>query len=374
VAIRGDFWVNGDLLSLGKNGIRLNKSVIIKTDASGKADNKFGICHFDERAFSLAIGSNKEGKCCLSKAGCVFDSNSTEFTGVKVYSGCSLDVKKSTTIELQPKPTPFELSCNISIDIKRAETILKQSIKTIEYFSSNVTFFNNLNDHFYGGMNIVDKSIAIIPFRRKLARFYAETQQTQKALDEYSSINCLQHLHFKKPNLEEGETFLEISKYFFSIGDIERSKKLFREAYVCLDSVLGPPYRLLDFSKNLFKNDEKCFCGSGVYYRSCHMGPSTLSTWNTDKVLPIKITGLREDTAIRLFTLETHKSNPKAYHEEYLDGYKLVFSKKINDVFDFEFKAGREQPMIIQISNYGYITILIEGILRENGLNTEVSH
>jgi hypothetical protein len=288
---------------------------------------------------------------------------------VKVYSGCSIDVKKSNSIELKPKPTPFEISYDNLIDITREETILKQSIKTIEYFSSNITFFNNFNDHFYGGMNIVDKSIAIIPFRRKLARFYAATQQTQKALDEYSLINCLQHLYFNKPNLEEGETFLEISKYFFSIGDIERSKELLREAYVCLDSVLGPPYRLLYFSRLLFKNDEKCFCGSGEYYKSCHMELSTISTWNTDKILPIKITGLREDTVIRLFTLETHKDNPMAYREEYLDGYKLVLSQKTNDVFDFKITAGREQPMIVKISNYGYITISIEGILRENGLN-----
>ncbi len=257
--------------------------------------------------------------------------------------------------------------------IARAEVVLKQSLKTAEYFSSNITYVQDFGNKLSSGMDVVDKAIATIPFRRKLARFYVAIKKTQQALDQYSKIQHSQHNYFNTPNTQEGETLLEVAKYLHSIGSIKKSREVFIQACLFFNAGHGLPFRLLDFSKNLFGENEMCFCGSNKRYSECHHILSSIKSFAADKEIPLKITGLPLGSRVSLFLLKTHKNHPLVYAEEYFQGYELSYTEKPMNIFDYKIITNKEIPMMIQILHHESLPVQIECVLREKGLSINLT-
>ena len=373
VQIQGAFWVHGKLITLNKQGIKVNNSAAIKTNK--KVNDKFEICHFKEDAWSFQIGKNNNDKVGPDEITKTIYTNDNFFEGVDYYSGCWLEFEENI-IKLVPKPSPFEWRVGNSMNVTRAKDALTQSIKTIEYFNSNITFISDLQDKLFGGMNVVDKQISSIPFKIKLARFYKHTNNHIEALQVYSEIQLSYRKYYKKPNINEAEVLFEVSKYLMTLKNIARAKDAYINSYLCFFHSGSLPFRLLDFSKQLFNENEKCFCGSQKTYGQCHLLLTTLNNYSTKINIPIKITGLPKDSRVALYFLKTHKIHESVTKEEYMKGYEYVFSEKCNDIFDFKIKANKDMPMILYILHYGSLPIIKEFVLRQGGvsMNIETPH
>ena len=350
VLVEGTFWMGGNLLTFNKKGITVNNSTCLKADKN--IEDKFGIYHFESGNINF---------------------ENIAFKGVNYYSGCQIEIGK-TSIKLMFKPTPFEWRDGNTMDVPRAEDVLIQSINTIEYFDSNITFISDFKDALKGGMTVVDKRISSVPFKKKLARFYVLTKQPQKALDIYSEIQIQQHKYYGHPNIKEGEITFEISKYLFSLNNLKTAKEIFIEAFINFQTNNNLPFRLLEFSQKLFNETDKCFCGSQKAYSLCHLALTNLNTYSTDKSVPIIITGLPKECRVALYFLKTHKTHESITNEEYIKGYELKFTKKCTGIFDYKIKTNKDIPMILHIVHYGSLPILSEFVLREAGISMNIEN
>jgi hypothetical protein len=246
VIIKGDFWIDGDLVLLSQKGIKLNNKLILESD-NGISHNKFGKSHLLEGAFTLSL----KGK----------------FSGGDYYSGCFIELnKEKQSLDLKPKPQPFYLDTSSKDECER---LLLQQIKTQNYFTSNITLDRDFNELFFSGMEVVKEEISLIPFIQQLARFYAKTNQIPKALKQYEEILKAQYNFFQKPNKEQGETFFELARLFMHLRDLRNAKESFQQAVICfLESGFPLPFRFLDFSKNLYQDNDICYCNSGKTFEN----------------------------------------------------------------------------------------------------------
>lgn len=333
VCIQGEFWIENIFVSFTHKGINVGGINILEVDKN--SDQKFGNNHFFENSIKLCVNANsKENAVDHSTKN---SSSVAKLSGSSKYSGCYIEIDpESTSLTLSPKPQPFNFEAYEKKDPRIAELLLKQQLNTQKYFlAENTTFWECISDPLGKGMEVRNSELALIPFIQKLARYYVAINEIEKSLKQYEKILEIQHAFYGKPNLEQGETFFELSKLLFGVGNTDDAKEIYKEAVICfLSNNHTLPFRLLDFSKALFKENEPCFCRSNIRYSHCHMRQSELSIFIPPIETKISLEGLATGSKISLFFLKDHNLS---HFDDYKKNYDLVFQDFNGIVRDFYF-------------------------------------
>jgi hypothetical protein len=351
VLLEGSFWINGKLITFNKRGIHFgDHNTFLKSQTS--QTEKWGIWHFDQDSFKYLLSEN------------------ATLTGSDLLSGCIIDLSKDDEIYLIPKQTPYKINLEKG-NFDNNERLLLQSISAIKYFNTNITINQDLSDFkpFARGIERLDSKLSAVFFEKKLARFYAIKGKVEKAIKKYQEIHKTYHEFYNKPNVEEGELLLEISKYLKNVGDNNHAKDYFIESFICFTHTGNFPYRLFDFGNNLFRDNDLCYCGSGNYYLNCHKYFSILKKESVPNERNIQIIELPNDKEfkITIYFLKEHKTHWSINIDEYSKGFQHIYSGQHKNSFSLNINSDLDIPAIIRLDCYGLLPIIKEFILTKDG-------
>ena len=142
--ISGCFNLSCGKVTFDQTGITVNGQKLLLIDKG--QSNKFGIIHFNKKAFKLEIKKD------------------ASLTGSKYLSGCRLDFTHNGELAIHPKEVPYPSNSTSPTSTNQLLSSHQQLIETIESCSENITINDDLSDNtpWARGMSVWDKEISNI--------------------------------------------------------------------------------------------------------------------------------------------------------------------------------------------------------------------
>jgi tetratricopeptide (TPR) repeat protein len=320
VEIQGRFWISGNFVSLSNQGVSIDNLKIIKP----AINSKYVKLHYFPDSTPLHF--KREGK-----------DRKVTFSGPSIYSGMYIDldiIDKGLT--LQPKPQPFFFESEKNTNSEEAVRLLEQQIETLEFFYTEETYFSPSmkkawSKPIHGYTLICKQESCLIFFIERLAAYLFSLGRHEESLEKYKQLeaictNCLIY----NPDTILGEAKFAISKVLEAQDRKIEAIRYYKESVnFYLKKSGGIPYRILEFSKNLFSIHHPCFCDSGRNYGQCHSRKASLAEYEKFFDAEINLSGIEDDAKIKIFvnSEESYSYSTKKTHtyEEYLNEYNLIF-------------------------------------------------
>lgn len=353
--ISGCFNLSCGIVTFDQTGITVNGQKLLSIDKG--QSNKFGIMHFNKKAFKLEIKKD------------------ASLTGSKYLSGCRLDFTRNGELVIHPKEVPYPSNSASPTSVKQLLSSHQRLIKTIKSCNENITINDNLSVKTPWGrvMSIWDKEISNILFVINLAKLHKLNKDYKAAIDQLSKVRARLHEYYKSPNALQGEINFDLSKILHEIGDVSSSKYLFEQAVICFRSVGSLPHRLLSFGDVIYSVRDKCYCGQSADYGQCHQKLAQLNRYGITTARAVRIINAPENCKVSIFVREPKRFHWKLSNQDYENGWKLVFSGAGAHDFSYSISSITDLPFALRIDTYGYLPLTIESILRSTDFSISMT-
>lgn len=352
--VNGCFNLSCGRVMFDQLGITVNAQTLLSIDKG--QSNKFGIMHFNKKAFKWKIKKD------------------VTFTGSKYLSGCRLDFTRNGDLVMHPKEVPYPSNSASPTSAKQLLSSHQRLIETIEACNENITINDDFSDNkpWARGIAVWDKEISNIFFVINLANFHKSNKNYPAAIEQLLKVKARLYEYYKIPNALQGEINFDLSKILYEIGDISSSKYLFVQAIICFGAAGSSPHRLLSFGDVIYRASDKCYCGQSVDYGQCHQKFAQLNRYGITTTRAVRIVNTPESCKVSIYVREPKKFHWKLSNQDYENGWKLIFSGAGAHDFSYSISSITDIPFALRIDKYGHLPLTIESILRSTDLSIPI--